>query len=204
MYRSSFSSKTQSSFILSTITEQWKFSYPILHKLSQSYDVTVFYFDNISFRVNVLNHLFLPNESSISQASYHTMVLTICFQLFKKQTKKKKQKKKQIQWSVWWSTSIRHAICISCIVEDELTFFSDWNVLQMFFFNLVERKVRLFTNKQEFLILLHLNFFMQFQNMSEETWSRTAENLIELCFVAFLSIESKKCFILVWIIFPSS
>ena len=43
------------------------------------------YFDNISFLEHVLNQLFLPNESSVSQASYRTMVLTTCFQLFKKQ-----------------------------------------------------------------------------------------------------------------------
>ena len=67
----------------------------------------------------------------------------------------------------------------------------------MFCFNLAGRKVRLFTNKQEFLILLHLRIFRQFQNLSEETWSRAAENLIELCFVAFLSNKSKKCFIFV-------
>ena len=54
--------------------------------LSQSYNATVFYFDTISVLVHVLNQLFLPNQSSISQASYHTMVLTNCFQLFKKQT----------------------------------------------------------------------------------------------------------------------
>ena len=54
--------------------------------LSQSYNATVFYFDNISFLAYVLNPLFLPNESSISQASYRTKVLIICFQLFKKQT----------------------------------------------------------------------------------------------------------------------
>ena len=68
--------------------------------LSQSYNATVFYFDNISFLEHVLNQLFLPNESSvsqasyctlpnessISQASYCTLVLTISFQLFKKQT----------------------------------------------------------------------------------------------------------------------
>ena len=54
----------------------------------------------------------------------------------------------------------------------------------MFFFNLVEYIVRLFTNKQDFLTLLHLRSFRQFQN--EETRSRAAENLIELCFVAFL------------------
>ena len=57
------------------------------------------------------------------------------------------------------------------------------------FFNLVEHKVR--TNKQEFLTLLHLRSFRKFQNLSEETWSRAAENLIELCFVAFLSSKSK-------------
>ena len=53
--------------------------------LNQSYNATVFYFD-ISFLEHVLNQLFLQTESSISQASYHTMVFTICFQLFKKQT----------------------------------------------------------------------------------------------------------------------
>ena len=46
--------------------------------LSQSYNASVFYFDNISFLEHVSNQLFLPNESSISQASYCTMVLTIC------------------------------------------------------------------------------------------------------------------------------
>ena len=54
-----------------------------LYILSQSYNVTVFYFDNISFLAHVLNQLFLPNESSISQAPYRTKIL-ICFQLFKK------------------------------------------------------------------------------------------------------------------------
>ena len=54
--------------------------------LSQSYNATVFYFDNISFLEYVFNQLILPNESSISQASYRTMVLRICFELFKKQT----------------------------------------------------------------------------------------------------------------------
>ena len=43
--------------------------------LSQIYNATVFYFDNISFLEHVLNQLFLPNESSVSQASYSTMVL---------------------------------------------------------------------------------------------------------------------------------
>ena len=55
--------------------------------LSQSYNTTLFYyFGNTSFLANVLNQLFLPNESLNSQVSYRTMVLTICFQLFKKQT----------------------------------------------------------------------------------------------------------------------
>ena len=67
----------------------------------------------------------------------------------------------------------------------------------MFFFNLVERKVRLFTNKEELLTLLHLRSFRQSQNLSEETWSCAAENFIELCFVAFLRNKSKKYFILV-------
>ena len=47
------------------------------------------------------------------------------------------------------------------------------------------------------LTLLHLRSFGKFQDLSEETWSRAAENFIELCFVAFLSNKSKKCFILV-------
>ena len=45
----------------------------------------------------------------------------------------------------------------------------------MFFFNLVERKARLFTNKQDFFTLLHLRSFRQFQNLSEKTLSRAAE-----------------------------
>ena len=53
--------------------------------LSQIYNATKFYFD-ISFLENVLNHLFLTNRSSVSQASYRTIVLTISFHLFKKQT----------------------------------------------------------------------------------------------------------------------
>ena len=46
-------------------------------------NAAVFYFDNISFLEHLLNQLFLPNESSVGQASYRTVVLTICFQLFK-------------------------------------------------------------------------------------------------------------------------
>ena len=118
---------------------------------------------------------------------------------------------------------MRHAFCASskrsCFWIFLLGFFFKWeNVwqmcnntkffkygiyLQMFFFNLVERKVCLFTNKQEFLTL-HLWSFRQFQNLSEETWNRATENLTELCFVAFLSNMSKKCFKVFWIIFPSS
>ena len=64
----------------------------------------------------------------------------------------------------------------------------------MFFFNLGERKVRLFTIKQEVLTLLHLRSFREFQNLSEETWNHPTENLTELCFVAFLSNKSKKKF----------
>ena len=90
------------------------------------------------------------------------------------------------------------------VFRNFLFIFKRWNVLQMFFFNLVVRKVCLFTNKEEFLTLLHLRFFWQFQNLSEETWSRAAENLIELCFVTFLNNKSTKSVILVWIIFPSS
>ena len=62
----------------------------------------------------------------------------------------------------------------------------------MLFFNLVKRKVRLFTNKQEFFILLHSISFRQFHNLSEETWSHAAENFIELCFIAFLNKKSKS------------
>ena len=65
------------------------------------------------------------------------------------------------------------------------------------FFNIVDHKVRLFTKKQDFLTLLHLRSFRQFQNLSEETWSRAAENMIELCFLAFLCNKSRKCCILV-------
>ena len=57
-----------------------------IYILSQSYNATVFYFDNISFLEHALNQLFIPNKSPVSQISYRTMVLTICFQLFKKQT----------------------------------------------------------------------------------------------------------------------
>ena len=42
--------------------------------LSQSYNAIVFYFDNISFWEHVLNQLYLPNECSVSQASYRIMV----------------------------------------------------------------------------------------------------------------------------------
>ena len=41
----------------------------------------------------------------------------------------------------------------------------------MFVFNLAERNVRLSTNKEDFLTLLHLRSVMQFQNLSEETQS---------------------------------
>ena len=52
--------------------------------LSQNYNAAVFHFqiDTISFLVHVLNQLFLPNENSVRQASYRTMILTISFQLF--------------------------------------------------------------------------------------------------------------------------
>ena len=59
------------------------------------------------------------------------------------------------------------------------------------------KSARKFTNKQEFVTSLHLMSFRHFQNLSEETWSRAVENLIELCFIAFLSNKSKNCFILV-------
>ena len=104
---------------------------------------------------------------------------------------------------VGWLKKMKHIVlyqyptCISCFVKDELISFGilyifKWkkNVLQMFFFNLVKRKVHLFTNKQEFLTLLHLRSFRQFQNLSEETWSHVAENLIELCFIAFLKVRN--------------
>ena len=54
-----------------------------LYILSQSHNATVFYFDNISI---CIKPIISSNESSINQASYRTMVLTICIQLFKKQT----------------------------------------------------------------------------------------------------------------------
>ena len=46
----------------------------------------MFYLDNISFQKHVLNQLYFQNESLISQAPNCTIVLTICFHLFKKQT----------------------------------------------------------------------------------------------------------------------
>ena len=48
----------------------------------------------------------------------------------------------------------------------------------MFFLNLVEPKVHLFTNKEECFTLLHLRSFRQFQNLSEETWSRAADRIM--------------------------
>ena len=60
------------------------------------------------------------------------------------------------------------------------------------FFNLVEHKIRFFTNKQEFLTLLHLRSFRQLQNFSEEKWIHATENSIELGFVAFLGNKSKN------------
>ena len=65
---------------------------------------------------------------------------------------------------------------VSCIAKDELIsemsfgilyIFKRLSILRLFFFNLVERKVRFFTNKQDFLTLLHLRSFRQFQNLSE-------------------------------------
>ena len=78
----------------------------------------MFYFNNISFLAHVLNQLFLPNKISISQASYRIMILTICFQLFKKYTilwryggwkKKKKKKKNEMHGDVPVSDMRRHA-----------------------------------------------------------------------------------------------
>ena len=65
----------------------------------------------------------------------------------------------------------------------------------MFFFNLVKlvhRQTRMFN------IIMHLRSFREFQNLSEET----AENLIKLCFMPFLSNKGKKCCILVLNNFP--
>ena len=114
------------------------------------------------------------------------------------------------KWNAWWCTSIQHA----SMHHKRWTDFSDFfwnashfkwlNVLQIFFFNLVKCKVHFFINKQEILTSLHLRSFRQFQNLSEETWSRAAENFIKLCFVAFMSNKSKNCFILISIIFSYS
>ena len=72
-------------------------------------------------------------------------------------------------------TSIRYATCISCIVKDKLISEISFGILYIFkrkmfhkCSSLIERKVRLFSNKQEFLPLLHLKSFRQFQNLSEE------------------------------------
>ena len=43
--------------------------------LSQSYNATVFYFDNISFLEHVSSQLFLPNESSINQIKIRNEIL---------------------------------------------------------------------------------------------------------------------------------
>ena len=103
-----------------------------------------------------------------------------------------------------------HAICISCIVKDEwisevsfgmFYILKRLNVLQFFFFNSVERKVCFLTNKQDFLTLLHFRSFSQFQKLPDDTWNCVAENLIALCFLAFLNNTNKKCFILLRIFF---
>ena len=60
--------KNISSSIINQL-EAWYMSKFAIDILSQSYNATVFYFDNISFLEHVSNQLFLPNESSISQAS---------------------------------------------------------------------------------------------------------------------------------------
>ena len=135
--------------------------------LSQSYNATVFYFDNISFLAYVLNQVFLPKESSVSHASYRAMVLTICFQLFKQQTILWRQSSWK-KWNAWWCTTIRHATFISCSVKDKLIseisfwilfIFKRWNVLQIFIFNLDVRKVCLFTNKQDFFNIIAFKGF---------------------------------------------
>ena len=143
--------------------------------LSQSYNATVFYFDNVSFLEHELNQLFLPNESSISQASYLIMVVTICFQLFKKQTIFGDS---VVETKMKWMVMYQYPTCdMHCVHRKRCVDFWDFfrnslhvkrkNVLQMFSFNSVARKVRLFTNTQEFLTLLHERSFRQFQNLSD-------------------------------------
>ena len=45
--------------------------------LSQSYNATAFYFENISYLVHVSNQVFLLNESAISQSSYRKTFSTV-------------------------------------------------------------------------------------------------------------------------------
>ena len=40
-------------------------------------------------------------------------------------------------------------------------------------------------------VFMYIFTFRQFQNLPEEIWSRAAENLIELCFVACLLKQQK-------------
>ena len=116
----------------------------------------------------------------------------------------KKKKKKKMKCMVMYEYPIydmhfvqRKGVLISEISVGILYVLSD----KMFCkcsSNLVEHNVRLFTTKQDFFFtLLHLRYFRQFQNLSEEIWSRADENSIELCFVVFLGNKSKECFILV-------
>ena len=74
--------------------------------------------------------------------------------------------------NAWGCTSIRHATCISCIVQDEwisetsfglLYICKRQNVLQMFFFNLVEVKPAYSPNNKNFKhYAWYLRFFRQF------------------------------------------
>ena len=103
----------------------------------------------------------------------------------------------------------QYPTCISCIVNDELISEISFGILYIFLsdkmfykcsfliYIYISRKFRMFTNKQYFLTLLHLKFFMQSQNLSEETMERIMLRSIS-------EQQVKKCFIFVWIIFPSS
>ena len=53
--------------------------------LSQSYNATLFYFDNIFVQTHALGQLVHLSKSSFSEASKLVLVLTICLKLFEKQ-----------------------------------------------------------------------------------------------------------------------
>ena len=72
----SFSSKTQSSFILSTITEQWKFSYRIFTYIQNE----ISFLDVSLYKVWL--HCLLTIQKSVSQKSHNRLPFLIFFFFF--------------------------------------------------------------------------------------------------------------------------